>query len=82
MMRKEDYVALEIKAAIEMKIPIVPVLFDNAAMPRESDLPEFMTPITKLNAAIVGQGQAFRFGADWIADQISRIRSTIPSGSA
>ena len=71
---KDDYVAMEIAAALEMRIPIVPVMFDNAAMPRDGDLPKLMRPITKLNAVMVGQGHAFRFGADGIADQIARIR--------
>ena len=78
---KDDYVALEIMAALEMKIPIVPVLFDGASMPKENALPKFMWPIAKLNAAIVGDSQVFRDGADAICDQVARIRSSLHQSS-
>lgn len=74
-LKKKDFVAQEIAAAIELAVPIIPVMFDNTPVPREADLPRPLQILPKLNAASVGQGPAFRFGADGIADQITRIRN-------
>jgi serine/threonine protein kinase len=74
--RPQDYVAAEIMAAIEMELPILPVLFDGASMPKERELAKPLRPIANLNAAIVGAGKAFRVGADGICDQITKIRSS------
>jgi serine/threonine protein kinase len=74
--RGDDYVAMEIAVAIEMQLPIIPVLFDGATMPSAALLPENMRQLANVNAAIIGQGIAFRAGADGIADQIAKLRGT------
>lgn len=73
--KARDYVADEIRAALELELPILPVLFDGAGMPRARDLPADLRAITALNAAIIGAGKAFRIGADGLCDQIVKIRS-------
>ena len=65
-----------------MEVPIVPVLFDDAAMPKASSLPRTMRQMAMLNAAIIGQGKAFRAGADGICDQVVRIKSSLGRASA
>jgi hypothetical protein len=40
-----DYVRLELEAALERKIPVVPVLVDGAKMPSERDLPKSLSPL-------------------------------------
>jgi TIR domain len=45
----DDFVRLEIEAAINRKIPIVPVLVDGAAMPREDEIPASLHSITRRN---------------------------------
>jgi len=72
--RQADYVALEIAAAAELKLPIIPVLFDGAQMPTASGLPETLGFLPKLNAALISDGKAFRAGADGISDQVAKLR--------
>jgi hypothetical protein len=45
-----DYVRLEIEAALEREIPVVPVLVGDAGMPRESDLPNSIGMLAFKNA--------------------------------
>jgi hypothetical protein len=45
-----DWVAREITAAIERKIPIYPVLVESAVMPRAEELPAALKPLTRYNA--------------------------------
>lgn len=49
----QDWVALEIAAAIEMKKPIFPVLVDGASMPRVEELPDKLKPLIRYNALSV-----------------------------
>lgn len=72
--QRSDYVAMEIAAAAELKIPIIPVLFDGAAMPTARELPPSIDFLTKLNAALISDGKAFRAGADSICDQVAKWR--------
>ncbi len=46
-----DYVRLEIEAALERKIPVVPVLMYGATMPSEEDLPESLVPLVYREAS-------------------------------
>ena len=46
----EDFVFLEIAAALARDIPVVPVLVDGARMPKESDLPDSLKPFARRNA--------------------------------
>ena len=74
---RDDFVESEIKAAMEMRLPILPVLFDGAGMPGEKDLPKGLGQLAGLNAAIVGSGKLFRQGADAVCDQIASIRAPV-----
>lgn len=69
-----DFVAMEIAAAAELKIPIIPVLFDGASMPAARVLPTTIDFLPKLNAALISDGKAFRAGADGICDQVAKWR--------
>ena len=73
--RSADFVESEIKAAMEMHLPVLPVLFDGASMPKESDLPTGLKALPGLNAAIIGDGKMFRQGADALCDQVATIRT-------
>ena len=75
--RRVDFVEGEIRAAMEMRLPILPVLFDGAAMPSEKQLPKGLRQVAGLNAAIVGSGKLFRQGADAVCDQIASIRTSL-----
>ena len=44
-----DYVRLEIEAALEREIPVIPVLVDGAEMPAETELPESISTLVYRN---------------------------------
>ena len=46
----DDWVAREIAAALERRIPVFPVLIEDAAMPRAEELPESLKPLVRHNA--------------------------------
>jgi hypothetical protein len=46
----DDYVRLEITAALERKIRVIPVLVQGSAMPATKDLPDALKPLTRRNA--------------------------------
>lgn len=57
----QDFVRLEVEAALKRDISVVPVLLDGAKMPDGGDLPEPMRSLTRRNAIQVRHEQ---FGAD------------------
>jgi len=54
-----DYVRLEIRSALERKIPIIPVLVGHAHMPTRTELPPDLSPLATLNAADIRGGPGF-----------------------
>ncbi|MEO0467624.1 MAG: toll/interleukin-1 receptor domain-containing protein [Pseudomonadota bacterium] len=50
-----DFVRLEIKAALERDVPVVPVLIDGTQMPEESQLPGDISGLGRRNAEAVNQ---------------------------
>ena len=46
----EDFVRMEIVAALQRKIRVIPVLVGGARMPRKQDLPEALAPLSRRNA--------------------------------
>ena len=46
----EDFVAIELAAALDRKIPVIPVLVDGARMPKASDLPDSLNPLARRQA--------------------------------
>jgi TPR repeat protein len=47
---EEDFVRMEIVAALQRKIRVIPVLVGGARMPGRHDLPEALTPLSRRNA--------------------------------
>jgi hypothetical protein len=45
----EDFVRMEIGAALKREITVIPVLVDGALMPRSTDLPEDLKPLVRRN---------------------------------
>jgi hypothetical protein len=58
---EEDFVRMEIVAALERKIRVIPVLVGGARMPRRHDLPEALAPLSRRNAIELSET---RFHAD------------------
>jgi formylglycine-generating enzyme required for sulfatase activity len=55
-----DFVRIELEAAFQRNIPVIPVLIDQARMPGEADLPPSLAALAFRNALTVGQGRDFR----------------------
>lgn len=53
----QDWVAREIAAALEKKIPVYPVLIEDAAMPRVEELPASLQPMVRLNAVSISDSR-------------------------
>ncbi len=56
-----DFVRLEIASALNQDVDVVPILLDDAVMPRAEDLPETLVPFIRRNALAV---EYSRFNAD------------------
>lgn len=51
----EDFVRVEIEAALGRKIPVIPVLVQNAAMPRSTDLPKAIAGLARRQVAEISE---------------------------
>ena len=58
---EEDFVRMEIVAALRRKIRVIPVLVGGAQMPQKQDLPKALAPLSRRNAIEVSER---RFHAD------------------
>jgi hypothetical protein len=58
---EEDFVRMEIIAALQRNIRVIPVLVGGAKMPRKQDLPEALAPLSRRNAIELSET---RFHAD------------------
>ena len=54
-----DFVRIELEAALARKIPLVPLLIDGAPFPPGEHLPESLRPLTRRNAAFLDAGRDF-----------------------
>jgi FKBP-type peptidyl-prolyl cis-trans isomerase FklB len=70
----EDFVRMEIVAALERKIRVIPVLVGGARMPRKQDLPEALAPLSRRNAIELSEA---RFHSD-----VSRLIEAIEKARA
>ncbi len=69
----KDTVRAEIEAAIEHRVPIIPVLVHDAEMPVAADLPADIREFAYQNAAVIDAGQDFRTHMDRLISQTDRI---------
>ena len=73
----DDFVAVEIAAALDRNIRVIPVLVDGAAVPKASELPDSLRPLARRQAVELRQ---LHFGRD--ADAlIKRVREALNDGS-
>ena len=68
--KPDDYVAMELKSALNQSKKIIPVLVRGAAMPEEDELPESLKPIKRLNAAFVRTGRDFKHDMQGLIEAI------------
>ncbi len=58
--RAEDWVRLEIEAALKRRVRVIPVLVDGVRMPAAEELPESLRPLVRRHALDVGHGSFHR----------------------
>lgn len=68
---QNDWVALELEAALRREIPVVPVLVGGAKMPSEADLPEKLSHLAYRHAAQVKGDPDFHRDVDRLIAGIS-----------
>ena len=67
-----DFVFLEVRAALTRDIPVIPLLVDGASMPRPALLPEELQPLAKLSALPISSG-SFRADEDALIRTLEKI---------
>lgn len=81
--RAEDFVRIEIELALELGVPILPVLVDEACMPAREVLPKSIAAIGTINAASVRSGRDFHTDMDIVVNKIKSMkRRSFEKGSA
>ena len=73
MLDETDPVRIEVQAALERGIPVIPVLVEGAGMPQPSDLPEPLVPLSYRNACEVASGRDFHVHVDRLIRAIDRL---------
>jgi TIR domain len=68
----DDLVRLEIAAALERDIRVIPILIEGAAMPRRQQLPEALAGLARRNALIL-RHESFRADADRLLAAVEPI---------
>jgi formylglycine-generating enzyme required for sulfatase activity len=59
-----DFVRIELEAALERNLPVIPILVDHARMPGEGDLPASLSRLAFRNALELDQGRDFHSHVD------------------
>jgi hypothetical protein len=72
----EDYVRLEIEAALKRKIRVIPILVDEAPMPRVNELPATLAPLIRRNAVEINP---LTFDTERL---ITAVQKTLAEGQA
>jgi formylglycine-generating enzyme required for sulfatase activity len=74
--KEDDFVRVEIEAALARNIPIVPVLVGTALVPRREQLPEPLKPLSRRHAAEVRTGNDFTGHLERLVRGIERVVET------
>jgi hypothetical protein len=70
----DDFVRIEIAAALEHGIPVIPVLLDGAAMPRSEELPPELQRLVRRHAAALDH-RGFEQGVDKLIHALEQVSS-------
>jgi hypothetical protein len=76
LLQASDYVRLEIEAALQRDIPVIPVLVRGAAMPVEDDLPPTLAPLVYRNGISVRADPDFHRDMDRLMASLARLVGT------
>lgn len=74
-----DFVRIEIAAALQRGIPVIPVLLNQTVMPGADDLPDELRPFAYRNALVLDTGVDFHHHADRL---IAGIHALVKNGHA
>jgi hypothetical protein len=66
----DDYVVLELEAALERKLRVIPVLVDGADVPSPEILPPALRPLVRRNAVRLDH-ETFRSDAAWLVQRLA-----------
>lgn len=75
----EDFVVLEIAAALRRNVRVLPVLLDGASPPRRDDLPEALIPLARRNAMRLDH-ETFRSDVSTMLDAVANILGSTRTG--
>jgi len=68
----DDIVRIEIEAALARNVRVIPILMENAVMPKRQDLPESLARLARRNALTV-RHDTFRYDADRLVATIEGV---------
>ena len=77
----EDYVRIEIEAALKRNIRVIPVLVDDARMPTAEELPPSLRPLSRRQAIEISHAR-FASDVDFLANTIKRAEGMLSSRKA
>lgn len=80
--QENDPVRVEIETAIELKVPLIPVLIEGTKMPSVAALPESFKDFVFLNAAEVSSGRDFHHQLDRLIAEIDDTLANHAAGAA
>jgi hypothetical protein len=69
---QDDLVRLEIEAALERQIRVIPVLIDEAELPARDEVPETLAKLLRRNAARL-RHESFRADVQRLVNVVERI---------
>jgi hypothetical protein len=76
-----DFVRLEIAAALERNIRVIPVLVDGASMPLAVDLPDDLAKLARRNALFISN-ERFRYDAAKLIETLDRVLQSESASAA
>ena len=76
----DDFVRIEIEAALSRKIPVIPVLIGRAAVPKSQDLPPTLNELSRRQATELRAGRDFRSHLDRLVWDIKQTCDVVNSG--
>jgi outer membrane protein assembly factor BamB len=77
----DDYIVLELKAALARDLRVIPVLVDGANVPPQEILPPSLRPLARRNAVRLDH-ETFRSDAAWLVQRLAELLSAAGSGAA
>jgi TIR domain len=77
----DDFVRLEIEAALDRDVRVIPILAQGAVMPGRDDLPESLARLARRNALFI-RHESFRSDAGRLVTAIERVLAVVPDTGA